>query len=367
MDRILHLSDAYLAGMGAWLVLLALGLVGLLKIRRRWKRRGRKLEIVHALLSVWFLLAGLTIPELGCALFYDETDSFSLTNASQRWYAIHVQTNAAGFRDARPFPPKLPESAEYIGFAGDSFTFGHGVEAEDRFSNRIAARLRATHPGQFVVSNLGLPGVDLRQLRDRLLPEWIAEGADFDVLVYICVLNDIEYFDERTGQHYQTVARLKPRFFLFRETYFYNLLYIRLRLLQRPEVRNYYGYLQASYEGESWRRFRRKLLELDGLCRRNGIELRIVIFPFLHNLGPDYPFREAHRKLRDLCREQEIRCLDLEPILSDHADEGLTVNPFDAHPNERAHEVAARAIREHLLDRMIDRRGRRGTQRHGIR
>jgi len=75
----------------------------------------------------------------------------------------------------------------------------------------------------------------------------------------------------------------------------------------------------------------------------------MVIFPFVHNLGAEYPFRPAHAKLVAYCRERGIPVLDLEPVLSRHAESGLIVSPYDAHPNERAHKIAADAIQRHLL------------------
>jgi hypothetical protein len=45
-----------------------------------------------------------------------------------------------------------------------------------------------------------------------------------------------------------------------------------------------------------------------------------------------------------------VPVLDLRPVLESHAGEGLTVNRFDAHPNERAHALAAAAIERELLD-----------------
>ena len=68
----------------------------------------------------------------------------------------------------------------------------------------------------------------------------------------------------------------------------------------------------------------------------------------MHNLGSDYDFHHAHTKFVNYCREASIPLLDLEPILAPHADEGLTVSLFDAHPNERAHELAAEAIQKFL-------------------
>ncbi|MCH8828661.1 MAG: hypothetical protein IID45_03685, partial [Planctomycetes bacterium] len=68
------------------------------------------------------------------------------------------------------------------------------------------------------------------------------------------------------------------------------------------------------------------------------------VFPFLHHLGEDYEFRAAHRKIVAFCAGTEIPVLDLDPVLSPHVSDGLRVNRFDAHPNERAHELAANAI-----------------------
>ena len=94
---------------------------------------------------------------------------------------------------------------------------------------------------------------------------------------------------------------------------------------------------------------RRKLDELREFCKERRIDLRVAIFPFLHNLGPDYPFDAAHERIADFCRQTGVPCLDLKPVLLPHIAEGLTVNRFDAHPNERAHALAAAAIEKDLL------------------
>jgi hypothetical protein len=79
-------------------------------------------------------------------------------------------------------------------------------------------------------------------------------------------------------------------------------------------------------------------------CARHGIELRVVIFPFLTTLGDDDPFAPAYDRLASHCADHQIPCLDLRPALVPHVAEGLVVNRFDAHPNERAHALAAEAI-----------------------
>jgi hypothetical protein len=92
-----------------------------------------------------------------------------------------------------------------------------------------------------------------------------------------------------------------------------------------------------------------KLDSVSDLCHSHGADFRIVVFPFLHNLEPDYPFQAAHQQIMGHCSERGIPAIDLAPVLADHAAEGLTVNPFDAHPNEMANKWAAQAIEQDLL------------------
>ena len=120
-----------------------------------------------------------------------------------------------------------------------------------------------------------------------------------------------------------------------------------------PDVKNYYSFVKEYYAGEPWLRMQLKLDAIHQLCRDNDIELRIVVFPFMHNLGPDYDFHHVHTQFVTYCQEAKISVLDLEPVLAPHVDEGLTVSMFDAHPNERAHELAAEAIRKSLLANLI--------------
>lgn len=346
---LLENEQAYLISMGVWLLVGCVAFVVCLSLRRRFRGQRRRTVCIHLALSVWFCLATLTMLELYCALFYDQTDSFSLSKASQRWFDLHVQTNDADFRDSRPFYRTVPQGQRRIVFTGDSFTFGHGIrDVADRFGDRIAARLEQSRPGEFDVSNAAMPGWELRIVYGQL-QRWIRSGVDIDVLVYTFVLNDIECFDPRTALYYPEILDSKPKHLLLRESYFLNLAYFRLLPFSRPQVSGYYDYLQQSYESRSWDYLEQTLHHLRLTCLQHGIDLRIVIFPFLHNLGPKYPFRKAHRRLTTFCRDNDVRYVDLEPILSPHIAEGLTVNRFDAHPNERAHELAAEAIENRLL------------------
>ncbi|MCH7989875.1 MAG: SGNH/GDSL hydrolase family protein, partial [Planctomycetes bacterium] len=305
-------------------------------------------------------LAACTLVEIYFAVIFDESDSFNMTLVSQKWFQKHVAPDQkflkfhngvyTSYRDDREFLTSISSDQHHICFVGDSFTFGHGVpNVTDRFSNRVAASLEHEHPGRFVVSNLADAGKDTRWVK-VILEMLTRSNYRVDTFVYVVCLNDIEIFHERHQTYYAALSSHRPSFFLYQKSYFLNFAYFRLKMFTVPEVQEYYSFVKEYYNGEPWLDMQRKMSEIHQICRDHNIELKIVVFPFLHNLGPEYDFHHAHAKLVNYCQEEKIPVLDLEPVLAPHADEGLTVSRFDAHPNERAHELAAEAIRGRLLD-----------------
>ncbi|MDB5385669.1 MAG: hypothetical protein JWM11_1315, partial [Planctomycetaceae bacterium] len=293
-----YLPWGYVAGMAIWLIGLGWGLIVCLRLRRSRKRQKLSLTSVNAGLSVWFICALLTLAEIWCACFVDQSDAFNMTNISKRWFQkyIEAQRNQAGFRDRREFKRVLSEGQKRICFVGDSFTIGHGLRrCEDRFSDRLEEMLEAKHPGRYQVANLADPGLETSQIVARV-KAILKQGYQVDTLVYVFMLNDIEGYDPRTEQAIKQLQHIEPKFFLISQTYFLNWLYFRWRQATGPGS-EYFPHLVESYSQEPWNGLKRKLDELKDECRQQKVDLRFVIFPFLHNLGPDYPFHEAHQKL----------------------------------------------------------------------
>jgi hypothetical protein len=356
----LHLSDGYLLAMTVWLVFLCLVPVGLIRWRRKWAAEKSRRKLIYTGLSAWLCFGILTLPELGFALLYDTTDSFDMTNVSRRWFEVHVEPdvrvlefgNETGiqYRSASDIVLNPSGGVRHVCFLGDSFTFGHGVaDVADRFSDRVSRSLQRKKNKPVEVSNLAWPGTDLLWTEAVLKNSFAVDGR-IDDAVYVLCLNDIEAFDDPTMSKSSSLSRFEPPGFLFRDTYFFNWLYFRTQSLFQSQARSYYSFVKDYYQGDPWLRFREALARTSALCREHNCRFRVAIFPFLHNLGPDYPFREIHRQIKADCEQLGIDCLDLDPALAAHSDERLTVNPFDAHPNERAHEIAGEALIDWLTD-----------------
>lgn len=351
-QTLLFVSDAYLVATSIWLVVMALALIGLLKWRRSTRRQSKvRQNVASAMLSGWFCLALLTSLELGFAWLYDTTDSFSMTNVSQRWFEMHVVRNESGFRDVQPFQLRPANGRQRLCFVGDSFTFGHGIRlVADRFSDIVATQLERQRPGDTAVSNLAEPGLSVRD-QTKFIHRVGQQGYQFGTVIYVFCLNDIEPFDERSPNFFWKRRHLEPKSFLFRDTYFFNFVYYRVRLLTQPELADYSSWLEQAYAGDSWLALQDEFDKLRGACREMNADLRVVLFPFVHGLKPKYAFENVHRQLSQYWGQHDIPCLDLLPTFLSHADESLTVNSFDAHPNEQAHEIAAAEILKELLSR----------------
>lgn len=352
------LPREYVMGVVLWAQLLAILLWGGLRLRRHARTHGRWRRTANAVLSLWVALALVTALEVSFALTWDQTDSFNISNVSKQWFARHDREkrrlslpgpSAINYRDDREFPLRVATGQRHICFLGDSFTYGHGIpDISARFTNRIRGDFESRAPGRFVVSNLSEPGRDVSWVAVQAAA-LVRSRADVHILVYVLCPNDIELFDDRSAAVIQELVDRSPRFFLWRDTYLLNFLYFRFAVATAPGARNYFSFLSDGYSSEPWNAMQRQLGALRDTCVRGGISLRIVIFPFLHNLGPGYPFELAHTRVAEFCRESGIPMLDLQRLFTLHQDEGLTVNPFDAHPNERAHALAAEAIGRELL------------------
>lgn len=125
---------------------------------------------------------------------------------SKPWY---VRTNSDGIRDDREFSREKPEGKTRITVLGDSFTFGHSVEVNERYS----AKLEKTF-ADLEMLNFGLCSAGLDQ--HCLVYEQIAHQWESDILMVNPYLNNVgrcqltyHMFQGQQGQRKMTA---KPYF-----------------------------------------------------------------------------------------------------------------------------------------------------------
>jgi hypothetical protein len=226
-----------------------------------------------------------------------------------------------------------------VTFLGDSFTAGHGVaNVEDRFANQI----RAMRP-DWEVHILASLGWDT-ELELSVLKLYGDQGFRADVVVLIYCLNDIADIVPEWQEILRGIYESSAPGFLVQHSYFFNTLYYRWKVSHDPEISNYYDFVSNNYEGAVWEKQKLRLYALRDLVDAQGGQLLVVTFPFLHDLGPDYQYRRVHERLDEVWRDLKAPHFDLLSVFDAYPTAELIVNPYDAHPNERAHAIAAKSI-----------------------
>jgi lysophospholipase L1-like esterase len=254
-----------------------------------------------------------------------------------------VVINSLGFRE-REVPPKS-QGHYRIAVVGDSFTWGQGIAADDRFSNLIGASLG---PG-YEVLNFGWPGNNMPEhlgALDRVLPT----SPDFILLQLF--INDFETRQMERPQPYPLLPAALDRD-LERSSVLYDLLNQQWANAQPALgiVDSYASYMARNLRDEKAPNSRLAfgmLGEFIERARQAGVGVGTVLFPAPDVMGPhgsNYPFRYLHERVQRTCGSEQIYCLDLFHAFSTIEDpRSMWVSPFDAHPNAMANQRAAREI-----------------------
>ena len=298
----------------------------------------------NVLLLLLLLSGAFAVGEGYFRFIYDTTDSLDFSRVCKRWADRYWQINSWHCRDDVEYAFRVAPGKRRITFLGDSFTTGHGIKnIEDRFANRI----RRAHPDWeiHVMARNGFDtGTEIAGLSEVLSRHYQLQ----DVVLIYC-LNDVADMQPEYPQMMARVATEGARCgWLRRNSYFADFIYCRWRASHDPLMKGYYPFVREGYRGQLWEQQKERLKYLRDLVRSQGGRLSVVTFPFMQVLGPHYPWQFAHDELGQAWRELDVPHLDLLPYFSNLPPARVTVNRFDAHPNELANQIAAGAIDKFL-------------------
>ncbi len=263
---------------------------------------------------------------------------------------VEARTNASGRRGPDVAREK-PARTWRVAVVGDSNTFGHGVPEEATWARALerdlAARLAPAGLACEVL-NGGVPGYDVRDcaayLRERLL------AYDPDVVVYGFFLNDVldgasllelpefreraRAFHERFGDRIGVESPARGLFALVAS--------LRARRAYAALVVSLY---RAAFRPESpaWRACAARILAMRAGVEARGGRFVLLVLPQLFAMGADYPLDEAHATIRAWGAQHGVRVVDALELLRAHDAAELRVHPRDAHYDEVAHALVARA------------------------
>ena len=298
------------------------------------------------------VLLVLAVAELAARALYSEPWYQQLAAEQHRSEHFDYRLGELLLRDRLPAGPKL-QSQRRVLVLGDSFTFGLGLRDDEAiFPSLIERRLNAEPPlagvSRIDVLNAGRPG----SLTRHWLLLWDELQANFapDALLIVFFLRDgtrlqsnPEFFDRIRNE---VVARNRAST-LYTRSYLYRV--VRDGLDRRELGGEYTRDFQDAYFGDEeataeWRAAQRNLIELRDRARARGTAVGFAVFPVLAGLDGDYAFSAICPLLIDFADREGIASLSLLPAFMGRRGPELWVSPFDQHPNEAAHEIAADAL-----------------------
>ena len=265
---------------------------------------------------------------------------------------LNHRFNSAGWRD-REHSVKKPKGTYRILGLGDSYLFGQGVRLEHICLARLEQMLNRASQGP-AIETISMAVRGYNTVQECQVLRFLGMSYEPDLVILHFVLNDVE----RTEELFLPRPKIE-----FTEEF--------VRIYDQPDALSHYSFfwgwarqtflkgvtsrlylrqcLQSFHEDDGkWEQCRQALSEMQKLCDDRNVPLLVVIFPFFHNLDGDYPFQPIHDVVSAFCQTRNIHVLDLRDYYGAYRGEELWVHPTDQHPNEIAHEIAARAVAKYL-------------------
>lgn len=264
----------------------------------------------------------------------------------------------------------LPKNAELIFAFGDSFTAGAGVAPPDAWPKQLETMVQIDGMAYYI-SNYGIPGFNIREVHD-LMQQKLGKAKPPSLVVYGLVLNDPMYFPNEKGvfldiSNIDLKGESKQELFnfIFWRTHAYDLR--RHRVLQwfyrrsfiaryfisqweiastaKRSIKYYHHLFDESVNAKGTQEFYLHLDQMKQLVENKGSKLLVMIFPLFYRNHANYPFSDIHQKIESRLKEKNIEVLDLLPFYRTISDRQLWVHPTDQHPNNLAHQIAAKALK----------------------
>ena len=374
-------------------------------------------------ITVLVLLVGAEIvlrvtyhPEnLGTVIRYDSLLGWSLVPGATfvshdvgRGLHYRMDINSIGLRDDEVVMPK-PKGRKRVLILGDSIAFGSGVEAHERFSDRLQHEL----PGDADVINAGVPGWGNDQ--ELLFYERDLRRLDPDIVVLEFTANNDVVNNELRGPLIEEGT--KPRFrcaggvltleppdvpVVVAETASARIKKVlrKSRLLlfvkRRIDMRHYKQHAQedpslahAGYEADrhlshwsvydtrggvaidtAWEVTDCIFARLAALCSEDSVRLIVFAFPLkvevdrpwrddiIHRTGTEpahLDFMRPYRRMQSICEREGIEFVYPRAEFEHALAGGPLYFERDSHPNAHAHAVAAGVLRDVLVPALSSR------------
>ncbi len=277
------------------------------------------------------------------------------------WYEklIEEQTRYDNLGVRNPnYSPLKPSNCKRVLILGDSFTYGAGVSDDSRiFPKKLEKQLNAEFFRQGEKIEILNGGISNSLTGDWVkLLEQVKDSFKPDVILIIFFLRD-GTLTSSAGSFFGPIQKeIKLRYdrsVLYQNVYLFRLLREPLDRLYLS--RKYSTTIRASYLGNpkqtiEWEKAKINIIKIQDIAKEIHVKVGLVVFPILVELNRNYPFKDVCDCIIKFGAEHHIPNLSLLPAFMGKNGPDLWVSPYNQHPNEQAHLIAASAIQPFLKD-----------------
>jgi lysophospholipase L1-like esterase len=298
------------------------------------------------------LLALIIIEVLARTFLYQEPWQTKLELRQRHAEKFTYKKNKYNLRDDEFLTPK-PSDHLRILILGDSFTFGLGVQNnKDIFPQILEVQLNEANPFEYIkkieVLNGGLPG-SLPNHWIRLYKNLVVDFAP-DIVLIVFFLRDGTPQKSIPGFFKRITIDINLRnqnSWLYQHFFSYRMI---RDLLDKSKISSEYtkklknGYFGNEKQTWIWKRTQKDLLDIKSLAEQTSAEVGFVIFPILVELNDNYLFRDICDLLEEYAFANEFPLHNLLPSFLGYFAPDLWVSPYNQHPNEKGHHIAAESM-----------------------
>lgn len=263
--------------------------------------------------------------------------------------------NVFGFRSPYETIKRRP-GVKRVYTTGDSYTWGDKIaETDSVWPARLERSLRETYPGVgFEVINAGRNGWTTANEGELL--RRLGWQFDPDLVVVQYTINDAlpsgPHFRHAGDDLLYPQAQLLPGRFrvgVVRSSAVLSVLEDKLSFL--TPSREFSETYEDGWPG--WLQMQRALREMGDSSRARGTPIVFMIFPNLvpgEHTPDSYPYAPIVKKVSAAATAAGLHVLDLVPVLAAQGGDWRRwwATPYDGHPNNAAHALAAQALAEYI-------------------
>ncbi len=309
-----------------------------------WRAVGQRLRQNRwsgALIALTTFVIIAIVFELSLRTVFIFTNTYAVGPIHRQWMERYWRPiNRIGYRDY-DFVPR-PGTQQHIIVVGDSFTAGLGItDIDNTFPHILERSLGIGHQVNIVAQPGWNTDAQLAALHGFPFPP--------NVVILSYFLNDIAYWDAKANYYFNEIYPLPPLAIrsLVDNFHLPSFLYwnVYQQLLRGGEI-NYANSIQRAFqEPDIWNFHSRDLAAMHEWALEHDAQFIVIIWPFLTDVKASEPMAN---QVEVFMLDRGVPVINLAHDLRDKPPLTLIANPFDMHPNEDAHRLAAQKLYELL-------------------